>query len=637
MSISLRHLSIRSSIHRMISHDKYNLKFHDFQKSVSQSFELLRKENGLCDVTLVSEDEVHITAHKVVLSACSKFFKCLLGKFNSTNPLLYLSGVDSKNLNYILDFIYVGEVQLLHDDFDAFLGHAKKFQISGFDVEQKLQNYAKKDRVPLVVPKVENVGLEMVPNNTDAELEVAKKSAEAKAASDNSDDDSENMFGHSMLPSDVDFVRSVGSNILGNKEQTLEENPDQVAKKLLVNRQDEEADPYKLEVVTEDFEETVQQLEPDVNQLNEGSRQKNQSLQGDDVALDLDSTMHSGHEGKDAQVQISTLENNSTDLKTKRHIIQQWAMQNPNASSAQRKEVAEKFGLTEKAVKLIIHHTMQQEDKQLDGVKMLIESQENDLEIDALSENFICRTEVNVMENQNRNPFHNFNRVDFPSNSMHLTNQSNDAVVELDQVPLDSAQITRNLLLGRTKTTEDERVAIRRWAERNPTASINDRKALAAKLGLTEQTVTRLHIYYTKRNHGAVRRDEHLRGNVNTDVFYQVSKDVDVSKGSFVKNKMTKVKVKGTFNPVSSSFRVLVPLSKSKQQKQQVPNTEPPPRVQSPTSSRYNTLNLSSYFSDKPFPTEQEINHFVQCTKVPYEVTKKYVEMKQLDLPSFPQ
>ena len=135
MSISLRHLSIRSSIHRMISHDKYNLKFHDFQKSVSQSFELLRKENGLCDVTLVSEDEVHITAHKVVLSACSKFFKCLLGKFNSTNPLLYLSGVDSKNLNYILDFIYVGEVQLLHDDIEAFLGHAKKFQISGFDVE----------------------------------------------------------------------------------------------------------------------------------------------------------------------------------------------------------------------------------------------------------------------------------------------------------------------------------------------------------------------------------------------------------------------------------------------------------------------------------------------------------------------
>ena len=102
---------------------------------------------------------------------------------------------------------------------------------------------------------------------------------------------------------------------------------------------------------------------------------------------------------------------------------------------------------------------------------------------------------------------------------------------------------------------------------------------------------------------------------------------------------VTKVKVKGTFNPVSSSFRVLVPLSKSKQQKQQVPNTdtEPPSRVQSAPSSRYNTLNLSSYFSDKPFPTEQEINHFVQCTKVPYEVTKKYVEMKQLDLPSFPQ
>ena len=35
-----------------------------------------------------------------------------------------------------------------------------------------------------------------------------------------------------------------------------------------------------------------------------------------------------------------------------------------------------KIGLTEKAVKLIIHHTLQQEDKQLDEGKMLIEERQ---------------------------------------------------------------------------------------------------------------------------------------------------------------------------------------------------------------------------------------------------------------------
>ena len=50
-------------------------KVNDFQSSMSSSFGNLRKEKELFDVTLVSEDEVQISAHKVVLAACSTFFK----------------------------------------------------------------------------------------------------------------------------------------------------------------------------------------------------------------------------------------------------------------------------------------------------------------------------------------------------------------------------------------------------------------------------------------------------------------------------------------------------------------------------------------------------------------------------------
>ena len=128
----------------MTSNSKYNLKSEDFSRTVTQSFGLLRREQDLCDVTLVSEDEVHTAAHKVVLSACSKFFKSLLGKLSKSNPspLIYLGGVTSKNLNYVLDYIYVGEVQLLHEDVDDFLDYARKFKIYGLGLEKETRGPA---------------------------------------------------------------------------------------------------------------------------------------------------------------------------------------------------------------------------------------------------------------------------------------------------------------------------------------------------------------------------------------------------------------------------------------------------------------------------------------------------------------
>ena len=52
--------------------EKNCLKWNDFQVNVSKSFSSLKKEKDLFDVTLVSDDEDHISAHKVVLSASSE-------------------------------------------------------------------------------------------------------------------------------------------------------------------------------------------------------------------------------------------------------------------------------------------------------------------------------------------------------------------------------------------------------------------------------------------------------------------------------------------------------------------------------------------------------------------------------------
>ena len=66
-----------------------------------------------------------------MLSACSSFFKGIIKKNSHTNPLVYLCGVDSKNLGFILDYIYQGEVQIYQEQLDPFLNIAQKLKIEG--------------------------------------------------------------------------------------------------------------------------------------------------------------------------------------------------------------------------------------------------------------------------------------------------------------------------------------------------------------------------------------------------------------------------------------------------------------------------------------------------------------------------
>ena len=111
--------------------DKFCLKWNCFQSNISKTFSNLRREEDFFDVTLVSDDQQHIAAHKLVLSASSELFKNILKKNAHSNPMIFLSGFNSKDLNYVLDYIYQGEVKLIQDDLDNFLNVAQKLKIEG--------------------------------------------------------------------------------------------------------------------------------------------------------------------------------------------------------------------------------------------------------------------------------------------------------------------------------------------------------------------------------------------------------------------------------------------------------------------------------------------------------------------------
>ena len=70
--------------------EKFSLKWNDYQSNWSRSLSKLRKETDFADVTLVTDDKVKFSAHKILLSSCSNTFKFILKDNTNVNTFIYL-------------------------------------------------------------------------------------------------------------------------------------------------------------------------------------------------------------------------------------------------------------------------------------------------------------------------------------------------------------------------------------------------------------------------------------------------------------------------------------------------------------------------------------------------------------------
>jgi len=114
----------------MASSEKFCLRWNDFEANVSGAFRELREEKDFFDVTLACEDN-QLEAHKVIISACSPFFRNVLRRNPHQHPLLYLKGVKYRELEAVLNFMYQGEVNVAQDNLNTFLSVAEELQVKG--------------------------------------------------------------------------------------------------------------------------------------------------------------------------------------------------------------------------------------------------------------------------------------------------------------------------------------------------------------------------------------------------------------------------------------------------------------------------------------------------------------------------
>jgi len=132
--------------------EKFCLRWNDFETNISSAFRELRDDKDFFDVTLACEDE-QIQAHKVILSACSPFFRNVLRRNPHQHPLLYLKGVKYTDLQSVLNFMYHGEVNVAQEELNSFLAVAEDLRVKGLTQNQSGPSARTKETYPTPKPQ----------------------------------------------------------------------------------------------------------------------------------------------------------------------------------------------------------------------------------------------------------------------------------------------------------------------------------------------------------------------------------------------------------------------------------------------------------------------------------------------------
>jgi len=120
--------------------DRFNLSWDDFQTSTISSIKDLLNDEQFTDVTLACDDGKQVKAHKIILSSCSSFLKNIFVQNPHPQPLVYISDISWGNLNRILQFMYLGSVEVEEKELQSFMNTANKLKVKGLNIDAGSRN-----------------------------------------------------------------------------------------------------------------------------------------------------------------------------------------------------------------------------------------------------------------------------------------------------------------------------------------------------------------------------------------------------------------------------------------------------------------------------------------------------------------
>ena len=141
--------------------EKYTLNWHTFSEHLKLMFKDLYQEGRYTDVTLVSDDQTQFKAHKIVLSACSPVFKKIIDSNPSQHPLIYLRGIQSYEMESILQFMYLGEGKFYHERMREFIKVAQDLEVKEISDGVELPSEEAEETVEENIPE-EEIGEDLI-------------------------------------------------------------------------------------------------------------------------------------------------------------------------------------------------------------------------------------------------------------------------------------------------------------------------------------------------------------------------------------------------------------------------------------------------------------------------------------------
>uniref|UniRef100_A0A182UAQ7 BTB domain-containing protein n=1 Tax=Anopheles melas TaxID=34690 RepID=A0A182UAQ7_9DIPT len=112
----------------MVDTQHFCLRWNNYQSSITSAFENLRDDEDFVDVTLACDGR-SLKAHRVVLSACSTYFRELLKSTPCKHPVIVLQDVAFTDLHALVEFIYHGEVNVHQRSLSSFLKTAEILRV----------------------------------------------------------------------------------------------------------------------------------------------------------------------------------------------------------------------------------------------------------------------------------------------------------------------------------------------------------------------------------------------------------------------------------------------------------------------------------------------------------------------------
>ncbi|XP_063596507.1 protein tramtrack, beta isoform-like isoform X6 [Penaeus indicus] len=110
-----------------------SLKWNNHRTTFYHVISGLRNKETYTDVTLACEGKFY-PVHKLVLSTCSEYFSDIFERTPCKNPVVVLKDIQCRDIEFLLDYMYIGEVNVRQNELSSLIKAAECLRIKGLAV-----------------------------------------------------------------------------------------------------------------------------------------------------------------------------------------------------------------------------------------------------------------------------------------------------------------------------------------------------------------------------------------------------------------------------------------------------------------------------------------------------------------------